>query len=101
MYKPKKLNQTVNDASPYELEYEDKLCLGRGASGFVELAVRKLDKFEVVTKYIIKSKIYKENWIDDKKYAHGKIPLECSILCKLDHSNIIKVCLFDIYLCKR
>ncbi len=44
-----------------------------------------------MTKYILKSKIYKESWIEDHKYAQGKIPLECSILCKLDHANIIKV----------
>lgn len=91
MIKSKKLNQTVNDQNAYLMEYDDLICLGRGASGFVQLARRKVDKFEVVTKYILKSKIYKENWIDDQKYALGKIPLECSILCKLDHTNIIKV----------
>ncbi len=47
MFKPKKLNQTINDTNAYSLEYEDILCLGRGASGFVELAQRRLDKFEV------------------------------------------------------
>ncbi len=46
---------------------------------------------KVVTKFILKSKIYKENWVEDSKYAYGRIPLECSILCKLDHTNIIKV----------
>jgi PAS domain containing serine/threonine kinase len=48
-------------------------------------------QIKVVTKYILKSKIYIENWITDQRYAYGKIPLECSILCKLDHANIIKV----------
>ena len=47
MFKSKKINQTVNDANAYSLEYEDIICLGRGASGFVELAQRRLDKFEV------------------------------------------------------
>ena len=93
-----KLNQTLNKSvvattestSSYLYEYEDLKTLGRGASGFVQLAKRKkLDKFEVVTKYILKSRIYKENWIDDKRYGH--IPLEVSILCKLDHPNVIKV----------
>ena len=74
----------------YSSEYEDLRTLGRGASGFVKLARRrKLEKFQVVTKYIYKSKIYKENWVDDERY--GKIPLEVSILCRLDHVNIVKV----------
>ena len=91
LFKSNKLNQTLNggEFSNYLNEYEDLRTLGRGASGFVQLARRKLDKFEVVTKYILKSKIYKENWINDERY--GNIPLEISILCKLDHSNIIKV----------
>ncbi len=90
-----KLNLTLNTCGSGELggylnEYEDLRTLGRGASGFVQLAKRKkLNKFEVVTKYILKSKIYKENWINDSRY--GIIPLEISILCKLDHPNIIKV----------
>ena len=73
----------------YSLEYEDLLTLGRGASGFVQFARRKQDSFEVVTKYIRKTKIHKDNWIEDERY--GQIPLEISILCKLDHANIIKV----------
>ena len=35
-----------------------------------------------------------KNPFDGKKHwelKYGKIPLECSILCKLDHANIIKV----------
>jgi PAS domain-containing serine/threonine kinase len=43
----------------------------------------------VVTKYILKNKIYKGNLIEDERY--GCIPLEISILCKLDHANVIKV----------
>jgi PAS domain-containing serine/threonine kinase len=87
-----KLNQTLSTVGPssYLCEYEDLRTLGRGASGFVQLARRKkLDKFEVVTKYILKSRIYRENWIDDTRY--GTIPLEISILCKLDHVNIVRV----------
>jgi tRNA A-37 threonylcarbamoyl transferase component Bud32 len=93
-----KLNLTLNtgtnagssEVCGYLNEYEDLRTLGRGASGFVQLAKRKkLDKFEVVTKYILKTRIYKENWINDNRY--GTIPLEISILCKLDHPNIIKV----------
>ena len=94
-----KLNLTLNtcadnvgpgEVGGYLNEYEDLRTLGRGASGFVQLAKRKkLNKFEVVTKYILKSRIYKENWINDNRY--GTIPLEISILCKLDHPNIIKV----------
>ena len=93
-----KLNLTLNtganagssEVCGYLNEYEDLRTLGRGASGFVQLAKRKkLEKFEVVTKYILKTRIYKENWINDNRY--GTIPLEISILCKLDHPNIIKV----------
>ncbi|CAF0712521.1 unnamed protein product [Brachionus calyciflorus] len=82
-------NLTVNEQNNYLNEYEDLRTIGRGASGFVQLAKRKIDRYEVVTKYILKSKIYKENWITDHKY--GEVPLEVSILCKLDHPNLIKV----------
>ena len=47
MMKSKRLNQTVNDKNAYLMEYDDLICLGRGASGFVQLARRKVDKFEV------------------------------------------------------
>jgi serine/threonine protein kinase len=77
------------NSCPYLNEYEDILTLGRGASGFVQLARRKLDKREVVTKYILRSKIYKDNLIQDERY--GEVALEVSLLCKLDHPNIIKV----------
>lgn len=43
----------------------------------------------MVTKYILKSKIYKDNWIEDTRY--GTVPLEVSILCKIEHANIIRV----------
>ena len=82
-------HNATDHSSPYLNEYEDIRTLGRGASGFVQLAHRKLDKFEVVTKYILKSKIYKENLVNDDRY--GTVPLEISILCKLDHANVIKV----------
>jgi PAS domain-containing serine/threonine kinase len=73
----------------YSFEYEDISTLGRGASGFVRLARRRQDSFEVVTKYIRKVKIPKDSMINDERY--GQIPLEISILCKLDHPNIVKV----------
>ena len=44
---------------------------------------------KVVTKYILKSKIYKDSWVNDSRY--GTIPMEVSILCKIDHTNIVKV----------
>ena len=85
-----KLNQTIaNEPSTYANEYEDVRVLGRGASGFVELARRRVDKREVVTKYILKAKIHRDSWIEDERY--GCVPLEVSILCKLEHSNIIRV----------
>lgn len=42
-----------------------------------------------MTKYILKSKIYNNSWINDSRY--GTIPMEVSILCKIDHINIVKV----------
>jgi hypothetical protein len=50
-FKTKKLNQTLNDANSYSNEYEDITTLGRGASGFVQLAKRKIDRFEVFKKF--------------------------------------------------
>jgi hypothetical protein len=47
MFKSKKLNQTLNETNSYSIEYEDITTLGRGASGFVQLAKRKADRFEV------------------------------------------------------
>lgn len=47
-FKFHKTNQTFSDANnAYTNEYEDVSVLGRGASGFVQLARRRVDQFEV------------------------------------------------------
>lgn len=81
------LGSSVVDA--YSKEYENIHTLGCGVSGFVKLARRRVNNFPVVTKYIQKEKVYQENYVEDKRY--GCVPLEISLLCKLEHKNIIRV----------
>lgn len=43
----------MNEINSYLSEYDDITTLGRGASGFVQLAKRKVDRFEVKFNEII------------------------------------------------
>ncbi|XP_033105497.1 PAS domain-containing serine/threonine-protein kinase-like [Anneissia japonica] len=73
----------------YDEKYETTTCIGKGAFGFVKMATRKEDREKVVVKFIRKPKILKENWVDDPDY--GRVPLELSLLMKLNHKNIVSV----------
>ena len=44
---------------------------------------------QVVVKFIKKKKVLKDCWIEDEEL--GRVPLEVSLLMKLDHPNIVSV----------
>ena len=46
--------------------------------------------FQVVVKFIQKSKIVPSSWTEDKSL--GTVPLEVFYLAKIDHPNVVKVC---------
>ncbi|XP_046565459.1 PAS domain-containing serine/threonine-protein kinase-like [Haliotis rubra] len=73
----------------YDEIYDTQDCIGKGAFGFVKLGCRKMDKEEVVVKFIRRGKVLKDCWVFDD--AHGRIPMEVSLLLKLNHPNIVKV----------
>ncbi|KAF6020786.1 PASK [Bugula neritina] len=77
----------------YRKSYKTTLSVGKGAFGFVKLAQRRTDNKEFVVKFIKKSKVLKECWIDNEKLGH--ISLEIHLLSKLDHPNIVK--LIDVF----
>ena len=61
--------------------------LGDGAFGFVFTAKRISDSVEVAVKFIIRTKLTKDHWVD---HGLGKVPCEVDTLQKLHHPNIIK-----------
>ncbi|XP_069106167.1 PAS domain-containing serine/threonine-protein kinase-like [Argopecten irradians] len=73
----------------YDIKYETLSSIGKGAFGFVKLACRRLDNTQAVVKFIKKKKVLTECWTVDRKWR--RIPLEVSLLTKLDHPNIVKV----------
>ena len=73
----------------YERNYHTLKSIGKGAFGFVKLATRKADKQEVVVKFIIRAKVLRNCWVDDK--ALGPVPLEVAQLGRLNHPNIVKM----------
>ncbi|XP_071112685.1 PAS domain-containing serine/threonine-protein kinase-like isoform X1 [Haliotis cracherodii] len=73
----------------YDEIYDTHDCIGKGAFGFVKLGCRKKDKEEVVVKFIRRGKVLKDCWVFDD--AHGRIPMEVSLLLKLNHPNIVNV----------
>jgi len=87
-----KLNQEF--LNKYELLDE----LGSGGFGFVLLARDRSTDKKVAVKFIFKNKIPKSGWVQDEK--DGCIPMECFIMKKVNHKNIIKFidCFDDIKL---
>jgi len=61
--------------------------LGDGAFGFVLTAIRISDSVEVAIKFISKSKIPEDSWVDDPHI--GRVPQEIAILNSINHPNII------------
>jgi len=70
--------------SKYELQDE----LGCGGFGFVLLAKDLHSNKNVAVKFIFKNKIPKSAWVPDEK--EGFIPMECFIMKKVNHPNIVK-----------
>ncbi|KAL4624734.1 PAS domain-containing serine/threonine-protein kinase [Arapaima gigas] len=70
-------------------EYYLLCTVGKGAFGFVWKAQRRADGKEVVVKFIRKSKILKECWVDDPDI--GRVSQEIAILSKLQHPNIVQL----------
>ncbi|XP_021379367.1 PAS domain-containing serine/threonine-protein kinase-like isoform X2 [Mizuhopecten yessoensis] len=73
----------------YDIKYETLSSIGKGAFGFVKLACCRTNNTHAVVKFIKKKKVLNECWTVDRKW--GRIPLEVSLLTKLDHPNIVKV----------
>ena len=63
--------------------------IGKGAFGCVYTAYRASDKLLVVTKFIRKSKVCHDMWVDGAKGE--KIPFEVSLLLALTHPGIVSV----------
>lgn len=68
--------------------------IGKGAFGCVKMSYRNNDGLLVVTKFIKKSKVYQDSWVDDL-ILRRRVPLEVSLLMTLDHPNIVSV--YDMF----
>ena len=76
-------NNLLNKLDDYSLNRE----LGIGASATVFLVSRKSDSMEFACKILKKTRIPLLSWTNDSKL--GIVPMEVSILSKLNHPNII------------
>ncbi|XP_035658807.1 PAS domain-containing serine/threonine-protein kinase-like isoform X2 [Branchiostoma floridae] len=74
-------------AGHYDQRYRTHQCIGKGAFGFVKVAERRADGEQVVVKFIRKAKVLEESWVEDSSL--GRVPLEISLLAKLEHPNIV------------
>lgn len=73
----------------YKENYHTHSSIGKGAIGVVKLATCKSTKREVVVKFICRAKVLRSCWEDDK--VLGRVPVEVSLLRKLNHPNIVKI----------
>ncbi|XP_051985060.1 PAS domain-containing serine/threonine-protein kinase [Xyrauchen texanus] len=73
----------------FEEDYRPLRSVGKGAFGFVWLASRRQDGEEVIVKFIRKSAVVSECWVDDPDL--GRVSQEVAILARLQHPNIVKV----------
>uniref|UniRef100_A0A8C2K8H7 PAS domain-containing serine/threonine-protein kinase n=1 Tax=Cyprinus carpio TaxID=7962 RepID=A0A8C2K8H7_CYPCA len=83
------LEQSGACEGQFEEEYHPLRSIGKGAFGFVWLARRRIDGQEVVVKFIRKSAVVSECWVDDPDL--GRVSQEVAILARLQHPNIVKV----------
>nr|XP_045619156.1 PAS domain-containing serine/threonine-protein kinase-like isoform X2 [Procambarus clarkii]XP_045619157.1 PAS domain-containing serine/threonine-protein kinase-like isoform X2 [Procambarus clarkii]XP_045619158.1 PAS domain-containing serine/threonine-protein kinase-like isoform X2 [Procambarus clarkii] len=81
-------------AGDFSKHYTVLRQIGKGAFGCVKMSVHNSDGLLVVTKFIKKSKVYQDSWVDDL-LLRKRVPLEVSLLMTLDHPNI--VCVFDMF----
>ncbi|XP_045121201.1 uncharacterized protein LOC123510276 isoform X2 [Portunus trituberculatus] len=80
----------VPEEGEFSQHYQVLKQIGKGAFGCVKLSHRCSDGLLVVTKFIKKSKVYKDSWVDDM-VLERRVPLEVSLLMSLDHPNIVTV----------
>ncbi|XP_059201242.1 PAS domain-containing serine/threonine-protein kinase [Centropristis striata] len=73
----------------FEEEYQPLKAVGKGAFGFVWKALRRCDGMEVIVKFISKSRIVSDCWVDDPML--GRVSQEIAILTRVQHHNIVKV----------
>ncbi|XP_012709105.2 PAS domain-containing serine/threonine-protein kinase isoform X1 [Fundulus heteroclitus] len=73
----------------FEEEYQPIKAVGKGAFGFVWKAIRRCDGREVVVKFISKTRIMSDCWVDDPLL--GRVSQEIAILTRVQHHNIVKV----------
>ncbi|RXN12324.1 PAS domain-containing serine threonine- kinase [Labeo rohita] len=83
------LDQSGACTGYFEEGYRPLRSIGKGAFGFVWLAARRIDGQEVVVKFIRKSAVVSECWVDDPNL--GRVTQEVAILARLQHPNIVKV----------
>ncbi|XP_076000612.1 PAS domain-containing serine/threonine-protein kinase [Genypterus blacodes] len=70
-------------------EYQPLKAVGKGAFGFVWKALKRIDGQEVIVKFINKSRIVSDCWVDDPML--GRVSQEIAILTRVQHHNIVKV----------
>ncbi|XP_063877898.1 uncharacterized protein LOC135109926 isoform X3 [Scylla paramamosain] len=80
----------VPEEGEFSQHYQILKQIGKGAFGCVKLSYRCSDSLLVVTKFIKKSKVYRDSWVDDM-VLERRVPLEVSLLMSLDHPNIVTV----------
>ncbi|XP_003197983.2 PAS domain-containing serine/threonine-protein kinase [Danio rerio] len=73
----------------FEKNYRPLRSIGKGAFGFVWLASRRSSGEEMVVKFIRKSAVVSECWVDDPDL--GRVTQEVAILVRLQHPNVVKV----------
>ncbi|ORX57843.1 kinase-like protein [Piromyces finnis] len=79
-------NHKLNSKFLRKYELQDEL--GSGGFGFVLLTKERTTNKKFAVKFIFKSKIPKSGWVYDEK--EGSIPMECFIMKKVNHPNIVK-----------
>ncbi|KAG9316477.1 kinase-like domain-containing protein [Chiua virens] len=62
--------------------------LGSGGYGFVMTALHRRLGSEVAVKFVIKSKVPEQAWVDHD--ALGRIPMEIMLLQLMNHENVVK-----------
>ncbi|KAK7945689.1 hypothetical protein WMY93_001417 [Mugilogobius chulae] len=80
----------------FEEEYQTLKAVGKGAFGFVWKALRRSDGQEVVVKFINKSRVVSDSWVDDPML--GRVSQEIAILTRVQHHNIVKLVAAVFYL---
>ncbi|KAI4809739.1 hypothetical protein KUCAC02_018604 [Chaenocephalus aceratus] len=83
------LDQSRACDGEFEEVYQPLKAVGKGAFGFVWKAIRRCDGLEVIVKFISKTRIVRDCWVDDPML--GRVSQEIAILTRVQHHNIVKV----------